>query len=358
MPVEAFCDSDGECSGKALDLPSFSSKSDFSKLKIALVADSLTSVSLALECRVRHLTPLNSQFVLRIWRPDIVLVESAWQGHRNAWKHRIAAYPDNKNRTNAKLAALLRLARDQKIPTVFWNKEDDVHFDRFKDSASLFDTVFTVDSRCIDRYRALLGPQASVDTLMFAVQPRIHHFEEPAFSDPSCNFVGSYSRHIHSDRRAWQDILFDAAVRSGLGLTFYDRNSDRKSEQYRLEDAGKITIRESVSNIETPTIYRRHRVSLNVNTIIDSPTMFSRRLVEILASGGIALTPPSLAVEKMFAEYCLVASDGNEALEHLARFRNGVPSIDRERVRAAAEYVASHHTWAHRLEQICSSAGI
>lgn len=330
----------------------------FAKLKIALVADTLTAACLAPECRVRQIGPIDGPFVLRWWRPDVLLVESAWTGFRNAWKYRVAAYPDMPKRNNRRLEALVLLARGLGIPNVFWNKEDGVHFDRFKDSARFFDVILTVDSNCVARYRDLTGGSARVDTMMFAVQPRFHHFTGHDFSDPTCNFVGSYSRHVHPERRQWQDAVFSAAIASGLGLTVYDRNSGRANDVYRLPFAEGVTVRPSVGNAETAAVYRRHRVSLNVNTIVDSPTMFSRRLIEILASGGVALTSPSLAVDTLFRDYCHVAASGEEASELLARFSEGVGAADRERARAAADHVASRHTWARRLEQICAVAGL
>ena len=66
----------------------------FRHLKVALIADELTRSCLAFECQVRDLTPLNAHWVLKFWKPDLLLVESAWEGRGNAWKYKIAAYPD------------------------------------------------------------------------------------------------------------------------------------------------------------------------------------------------------------------------------------------------------------------------
>ena len=58
----------------------------FRNLKVALIADELTSSCLSFECQVRDLTPLNAHWVLKFWKPDLLLVESDWQGRGNAWK--------------------------------------------------------------------------------------------------------------------------------------------------------------------------------------------------------------------------------------------------------------------------------
>lgn len=328
------------------------------EIRIALVADDLTRHCLMPECAIRNPTPQNYRWMLRIWKPDLLLVESAWNGYRNAWKYRIASYPGHPHRNNDALAGMVATARDLGIPTVFWNKEDGVHFDRFIDSARLFDHIFTVDENCIRRYRALAGLHATVEPLMFAVQPVIHHFSGFHFRRHRASFVGSYSHHIHDRRRLWQDMLFDAAGRTGLGLTVVDRNSARKSDNYRYPLLEGMEIRAAVPHPETAQIYKDYLVSLNINTVEDSCTMFSRRLVEILACGGIAVTTPSPAIDRHFGEFCHVVHDAGEAGDLFERLRHGPSRDDLDRAEAGARHVLAHHTWAQRLGRVMQVAGL
>lgn len=300
----------------------------------------------------RSLIPHQREF------PEILFVESAWQGRWNRWKFKIASYPDHPARNNDQLKKLVQKAKDRGIPTVFWNKEDSVHFDRFIDSAKLFDHVFTVDETCIPRYKAVMGEDASVHTMMFAVQPKLHSFTGFNFKYRRANFVGSYSHHIHDVRRQWQKMLFHSAMESGLGLTAFDRNSNRKSGNYRYPMLPGMEVKKAVSYPKTAQIYKDYLVSLNVNTITDSPTMYSRRLIEILACGGIAVTTPAKSVDAMFAEFCHIVHNEEEMLELFARLKYGPSDDDLERARAGAEYVAENHTWAHRLQQIANTIGL
>jgi len=327
-------------------------------VRIALVSDSLTQSSLDRECSVLTVTPSNYKWQFKYGRPDLLLVESAWQGYANKWKFRIAAYPDYPKRTNQMLVDIVRHARDLGIPTVFWNKEDGVHFERFIDSAKLFDHIFTVDENCIPRYREVVGPDVTVNTLMFAVQPESHSFSGFNFKHRRANFVGSYSRHIHDHRRLWQDNVFSAAVSKGLGLTVVDRNSDRKAAHYRYPDLGDLRVLPALPHRHTAQIYKDYLVSINVNTVIDSPTMFSRRLVEILACGGIAVTNPSPAVEQHFKDYCHVLSSADEAADLFDRLRHGPSADDLARAEAGARFVLAQHTWEHRLKQIVDTVGL
>jgi len=330
-------------------------------LTVALVADELTRACLVPECRVVDVPALATAQgfarLLRHARPDLLLVESAWMGAGQSWRHRIAAYP-HWWRSNRRLCLLAHVARDLGIPTVFWNKEDGVHFDRFIASARLFDHVFTVDANCLGRYRAAMGPGASVHVLPFPVQPAYHRFTGFAFRRTMATFVGSYSSHIHPARRAWQDMAFAAALETGLGLTVFDRNSARASAIYRYPARPGIVVNPAVAHVETARIYKDHLVSLNVNTVTDSATMFSRRLVEILACGGIAVTSAARSVEALFADFCHVVRHPDEARDLFARLRHGPTPHDLERARAGAAFVAAHHTWDRRLAEVAAVAAV
>lgn len=323
--------------------------------KIALISDKLTHDALNIEdgVVVKNITPLNYKIVLKFFKPDFLFVESAWQGYKNRWKFKIASYPDYPKRNNEKLKKVVKYARKLGVPTVFWNKEDGIHFNRFCESAKLFDHIFTVDENCIPKYRAIVDEKVTVNTLMFAVQSKFHNFTGVDFKYNRANFVGSYSHHIHNKRRMWQDMMFTSASKTGLGLTVFDRNSDRKSQNYRYPHLDNMNVLPAVEYKQTAQIYKDYALSLNVNTIEDSPTMFSRRLVEILACGGVAVTNPTVAVDKMFKEYCHIVSTQEEIDELFYRVhRYGLSEQDKEMARAGAEYVAKYHTWTHRLQEI------
>jgi spore maturation protein CgeB len=326
-------------------------------ISCAFIADLVTTQCLNAEksFKIKKLSWLNYEIIFSFWKPDFIFVESAWEGNKGNWKYEIASYPERKNQ---KLARLIQFAKDKGIPTVFWNKEDGIHFDRFIESAKLFDHIFTVDENCIPRYKATLGEQASVHTLPFPVQPAIHSFTGFNFKYNKANFVGSYSHHIHDERRKWQDMTFQAAADTGLGLTVFDRNSHRKAQQYRYPMLPCIDVRPSVEHRETAQIYKDYLISLNVNTITDSPTMYSRRLIEILACGGIAVTSPSLAVDKLFKDCCHVVATAEEAKDLFERLKYGPNSQDLERARAGSEYVLREYTWGKSLEKIINIIGL
>lgn len=319
-------------------------------LKLALISDELTSQSLNMVGSVKL---LESQLQYQFWRkrkPDFILVESAWRGHKDKWRYKIASYPDYPERSNVELRKLLEMADKYNIPAVFWNKEDCAHFNRFIDSASLFKYILTVDANCVERYRSILGNNVKVGVLPFAVQPTFHH---PTSLPPRYNqslFVGSYSQHIHNVRQQWQDMAFTVAA--PYGLTVVDRNSDRKSDVYRYPNLPNITIKPAVPYDQTGKLFRQYSHCLNVNTVTDSPSMFSRRLIEIMACGRLAVTNPSLSVSTRFKDMCEVINSKEEADELFVQLSKGYTKQQIEMMRYASDHVLENYNYDKWLQRI------
>ncbi|MEN6669690.1 glycosyltransferase [Psychrobacter sp. B38] len=319
-------------------------------LKLALISDELTSQSLNMVDSVKL---LENQLPYQFWRkrkPDFILVESAWRGHKDKWRYRIANYPDYPERNNVELRKLLEIADKYNIPAVFWNKEDGAHFNRFIDSASLFKYVLTVDANCVGRYQSILGNSVKVGVLPFAVQPKIHY---PTILPPRYNeslFVGSYSQHIHNTRQQWQDMAFTAAA--PYGLTIVDRNSDRKSDVYRYPNLLNMTINPAMPYDQTGKLFRQYSHCLNVNTVTNSPSMFSRRLIEIMACGRLAVTNPSLSVSTRFEGMCEVINSKEEADELFAQLSKGYTKQQIEMMHYASNHVLENYNYDKWLQHI------
>lgn len=329
------------------------------QLRVALVADPLTRACLEPECELADVTPDNYKDVLVNFKPDFLFFESVWHGRDDAWKFKVASYPWYRFRSNKAVAHLTQYARSLGLPTVFWCKEDGVHFQRFIDSARHFDHVLTVDANCVRRYKAVMGTDASVSVLPFPVQPLYHSFTGFGFKHRGAAFLGSYSHHIHSARRMWQDMAFTSVLKAGLGLTIFDRNSNRKSGIYRYPELTGAVVMPSITHQQTGHAYKDYVISLNVNTVVDSPSMYSRRLVEILACGGIAVTSPAQSVDDLFKDYVHVVSTTEEAMTLFTRIAKEGPNVqDLERARAGAAYVLREHTWAQRLVEIADLVGV
>lgn len=115
-------------------------------IKVACVMDEFTFHSYAPECNLFPLTPDRAIEELERFEPDLLFIESAWRGKDELWNRKIGTL-------SSELRAVLQWCNERKVPTIFWNKEDPVHFETFLTTAQQFDYVFTTDIDCIARYK-------------------------------------------------------------------------------------------------------------------------------------------------------------------------------------------------------------
>ena len=210
------------------------------------------------------------------------------------------------------------------------------------------------------KYRKHVPDNVPVNTLVMPFQPAFHHFNGFNFLRNEACFTGSYYRRILNERARFLDAMFDACADADIRLNVFDRNQNRLSRhfEFKFPEKEHITLHGSVPNSATARVYKEHAFSINVNSVTGSDTMFSRRLVEILACGGIAVTNPSRAVDRYFRDYCHVVTSREEASELFTRLKAGPSKDDLARAEAGARYVRSAHTWEHRLEEVCAIANV
>ncbi|SNR59563.1 Spore maturation protein CgeB [Methylobacillus rhizosphaerae] len=333
----------------------------FGTLKIAVVVDYFTAACLSSEARIRVMTPSNYKEVITQWKPDLVFVESAFHGTDGSWRYELAKQPRLLRLTKpTAIFRLVEFAKSQGIPTVFWNKDDGPFFDAFIEVAKVFDYVFTTDEECVAKYKEQVPTHVPVNTLLMPFQPAYHSFTGFNFTHNEACFTGSYYKRILNERRRFLDMVFDSCEATGMTLNVFDRNHDRLSRyfEFSFPTNSQIRMHGKVPHRETADIYKRYLVSLNVNSVTNSDTMYSRRLLEILACGGIVVTNPSRAVDRHFREFCHVVDSAEETRELFARLRQGPSPSDLERAAAGAAHVRQHYTWTQRLQDICAITGI
>ena len=326
-------------------------------LRVASVLDEMSEACFAPECELVPLTLEGWAEQLDQRRPDLLLVESAWNGNGGEWQYRIATYPRKDLAGLPALRALLDGCRERGIPSAFWNKEDPVHFERFAEAAALFDHVFTTDARCVERYRALPGRERTVTPLPFAAQPRIHNPAAvvPERSASPC-FAGAWYRDRHADRRRALAALLDAA--RPRGLVIYDRSFGGKDGAFGFPERFAPHVLGGLPYERILDVYRSHRVFLNANSVADSPTMCSRRVFELAACDTAILSTPGAALSALLGEGTVdEALDEASAAAALERLLGDEPER-RRRARAARRKVFAEHTYAARLATIAGTAGL
>ncbi|WP_236551212.1 CgeB family protein [Billgrantia tianxiuensis] len=332
----------------------FAEAKTLEQITLGLIADQFTTDTLASAVKVVPLSPQNWREELEKQPIDALFVESAWRGNNGQWHRKVGYYCDEELNT---LSELLNHCREQGIPSLFWNKEDPVHFERFRKAASLCDHVFTTDSRKIIAY--LSTPSAVTQTASscpFFASPKIHNLL-PSTRDwqPTAAYGGTYYGERYPERTEYMDKIMSAAA--PLGLTIYDRQHNDPESPYKYPGGLSDYVAGSLSYEEMIQAYKAHPVQINVNSVLDSPTMFSRRVMEAAACGSPIVSGPALGMNRYLegaGNIVRTESEAAQALEDLLQY----PAYRWRVAMKGARAIMRAHTTQHRLAQMLRTAGL
>lgn len=315
------------------------------RLRLAIISDRFTADNLKLECDALMLTPEGWRQQLDGFSPHLLFVESAWQGLEGEWTGLVS-------KVSEVLESIVLACRSSGIPTVFWNKEDPLHFEAFIESAGLFDYVFTTDADCILPYRERLGHER-IGVLPFAVQPRLHH----PIADPEDQriegsfFAGAWYGNLAERCQDFTELA-DALMLAGE-FAIYDRN-DRKGVPARRYPSRYVRhMHAAVEYEQTPRLYRSYRIGLSLNTIKQSPSMFARRALELICTNTSVYSNFSRAQALLLGDLVLSTDNGAQVLDRAIDELSEPQAMRyrRRRLRAMRK-VLNEHTWAARLQKI------
>lgn len=323
-------------------------------VRVPSILDTFSHACLAPDCTLIPIGTRDWPALLDSCSPDFLFVESAWNGNDGGWQFRVASYASPAGR---ELDDVLAWCNAKDIPTVFWNKEDPPNFDRFIDAAAKFDYVFTTDDNCVDEYRRRCGHDR-IAPLPFAAQPAIHN---PVLQAPRLDrvcFAGTYYADCFPERRRHMENMLGGCIPYGLDI--YDRMFGHEgSDKARFLFPGQFQpyIRGKLEYAEMLGAYRQYRAFLNVNSVHDSPTMFARRVFELLACGTPVISTPSLGMEQMFGSLMpqvRTEVETRRALQELL----GDEMAWMRRSALGVRRVMSEHTYSHRLQTVCRTIGL
>lgn len=319
-------------------------------LRVAVILDRFSTLALRYEWDQVPVTPEGWRDEVADHPPALLFVESAWNGNDDAWRLTV---PGPEGPTE-ELRALVDWCREHGIPSVFWNKEDPPNYDRFIAVARLFDQVLTVDANCLPAYRRDLGHNR-VSLLPFAAQPRIHNpVRAGMVAAHDVAFAGSYFTDRHPERREQMDYLLGAAL--DFDLHIYARKPG-SGPQYRFPPQFERRIVGTVPYEQMLAAAHAYKVFLNVNSVIDSPTMCARRLFELSAAQAAVLSGPAAAVDPFFGADIPVAHDRASADRLLRVLLDDAEDRDRQALRAHRR-VFARHLYRHRVNDVLATVGL
>lgn len=321
-------------------------------IKVACILDNFSYECFKYECSLEQLSLPTWKKQIKRLNPHFFFVESAWNGKDDTWRKELI---NIKNKPNAEIRKLIKYCNKNHITTVFWNKEDPPSYLLFIETVKLFDIVFTTDVNCIKKYKKNIGHER-VYVLPFAAQPVIHNPINSSFKDKrNVAFAGKWYEEKHLQRKKDIKLLFTPAKE--LGLDIYDRMYAHQKSKFKFPDQYVSNIVGSLNYEDMPKAYKLYKVFLNVNSVKDSPTMFSRRVFEILASGVNLISSYSLGIKKTFNNIVPLSRSEEDTKKHLEKLLNDDEYSERLRLLGVRE-VYSKHLYKHRFGQILKQVSI
>lgn len=320
------------------------SKSSASQLKMAAIMDEFTFQCYAPECHLLQLTPDAWQNEMNEFKPDLLFIETAWQGKDSLWNKKISG-------CDATLRELIKYCHEKKIPVVFWSKEDPPHYSVFLPVARLADVVFTTDVDCVPYYKRDLGHNR-VYLLPFAAQPALHNPLEKYDRKQSFCFAGSWYCRYPKRQKDFR-ALMEALKMENAEIEIYDRMAGKNDPSACFPAEFKPFIKGVLPYAEIDKAYKGYAFGINMNTVKNSQSMFARRVYELAASNTVVVSNYSRGLSNLFGDLVIASDNAGELSRRLRPVLADKTAYRKLRL-AALRHVFASHTYAHRLEYIRS----
>ena len=269
-------------------------------IRVGVVADSFVWQNYSPTCQLIALTPDNWKTQLQ--KIDCILVTSAWRGLNQEW----VGLGTHGNAIRTELLALMRQAKSDGLPVLFYSKEDPPNFHCFAEFAQEADYVFTSAEECIPRYQECC-PNAIVNALPFAVNPLIHNpigSARPKW-EGTVFFAGSWMAK-YPERTEKMKKIFGWIQKTGMEVRIADRNFARRDFRYQYPFRYLKYVVGSFDYKQIAVLYKIFPFCLNFNSVTNSNTMFAMRVYDALASGARVLSNDSLGVRRLFPEVHII----------------------------------------------------
>tara|TARA_Y100001980_G_C14556430_1_gene347867 strand:- start:1520 stop:7855 length:6336 start_codon:yes stop_codon:yes gene_type:complete len=324
----------------------FSGKS-MESANVACILDEFSYSSFRHTCNMIQLSATNWREEMEENSPEILFVESAWDGKNSEWKGKIS-------HRGSELVELLYWCKMNGVVTIFWNKEDPVHFNTFINSAKLFDNVFTTDIDCVQKYRKSLGNDSAY-FLPFACEPAIHNPIEEIERERGICFAGAYYERYTRRCQDMHSVISEYA-KGPIPVTIYDRNFQTEDSRYMFPDKFQELIRGKLPYDEIDKAYKGFDYALNFNSVKDSQTMMARRVFELAASNTMIISNYSRSLKILFGDLLIASDDGVNSRRELDEYVREDHRCKKRRLLALRK-VMTEHTYHDRMSRIFKIIG-
>lgn len=286
------------------------------RYNVACILDNFSHACFSYELNLIPVTKKNWKQLIDETKIDFFLCESAWKGNDEEWIKELENF-SSKSKTK-ELNKLMQYLNSKKISKVFYNKEDPISFDIFKEFSTQFvtnrDCIITTDENMVIKYKEL-GCK-NVIAHPFCCQPVLHNpVNKVEDEDKSVIFPCTYYAKKYPHRCEEMRDIFDSFLDIDPNtLDIYDRQYvfNKQSHQigsmfsyqnyYRFPDKYNKLIKGALTYEQVISMYKRYKVVMNVNTVTDSCSMFSRRVMEAAACSTPVISNKSVGIEMIFGD--------------------------------------------------------
>lgn len=293
------------------------------ELRVAAIIDNFTKENLEKEVNLANLVKGNALAQLDSHRPHILFVESAWNGEDGSWKGLLVS-------RNDELRKIIAWCRQRDIPTVFWNKEDPVHWKSYIFAASLFDFIYTTDSNSVSDYKKFVSSHVGI--MPFFISTKIFNPFDEELRQKKSFFAGSYYKQYPKRQRDLNRILGE--IQPSFPFEIFDRNLKSGENKNPFPSSLEEYVNPAVSYSEVRKCYKKYQVCITVNTVTKSPTMFARRVLEAAASNCLVVSNHSYAIEKIFGDAVLISKENGDLRKYLNSHTSKPLALQEKRISA------------------------
>ncbi|MCQ2000379.1 glycosyltransferase [Arthrobacter zhaoxinii] len=310
--------------------------------------DEFTASAFEVSCNLLRPNATGWESEVGEFKPDLLLVESAWNGNDGEWHKKI-------DRVSPELVALINWCKAEHVPTIFWNKEDPVHYNGFVSTASLFDFVFTTDLGSVPRYKQALGHNR-VYVMPFFCEPALHN---PLNADrkPGFSFAGAYYKRYEERSKNFDALI--SGVRAHGPVTIFDRNFGENKPEFRFPDEYEDFIAGGLKYSEIDKSYKGFEFGINLNSVKQSQSMFARRVFDLVLSNTHVVSNYSLGLRLLFGDLVVSSDDAGQIESQVRSLLGEGDSASTNSFAAYVRFLAlrkvlAEHTTQDRLAYIAS----
>ena len=324
--------------------------------RIGIIADEFLYQSLEVAADFRPITPTNYETVIA--DIDLLLVVTTWRGLNGEWTGLAGA----KSRPRALVEKeIIPLAKSKGIPVAFYSKEDPPNYKQFLSLAYQADFIFTSAEEMIPQYEKDLPHKVPIEALRFGVNYEIHN---PLgclnHNGHELVFAGSWMAHKYQERSEAGEKIFDGIIDAEKPFFAVDRNLNldpkkfKNLERYMYPEKYLENLHAPIDHESLQRLQKLLPLAVNLNSVVNSQTMFANRIVELLAMGTLILSNHSAGVNSRYPYVQILDSQ----LDTEQFLRTLTPEYIRLCQSEGIRDVFLNDTAYDRIDQVLNAVGI